>query len=67
MDDEKMKKPGLGLIIAMKAKNKDKDDEKDYSDEKYTEMAEEILENIKNENAEELGKNLKNFITACGE
>jgi len=62
MDMEK--KPGLAIVIASKMKGKPDEEEKE-GENKYTEMASEILEAIKSEDSEALGKALQNFVKVC--
>lgn len=55
-------KPSLAILIAERMKKKGKSE---GEDSKWSEMAEELLAAIKDENPKELGKTLKHFIKAC--
>ena len=60
-----MKKPGLAIIIARKAKESmEKENGKEVN---YDEMGKELLNAIKSGNSKELTSLLKDFIKTCEE
>lgn len=63
---KKDEKPSVGVLIALKAKDKMKGEkkEKDY-DKMYAEMAAEILEAVEDKDAKKLGMLLKDFVKTC--
>ena len=62
--DEKKGGDKLAILIAMKAKKKmmDKDE---GGDDKFSDIAGDVLEAIKSEDAEGLAEALKTFVKAC--
>jgi len=63
---EKNEKPSVGVLIALKAKEKMKGKEKDH-DKMYAEMAGEILEAVEDKDAKKLGMLLKDFVKTCAQ
>lgn len=57
------KKPGLAVLIAGKVKKKM---DKEPKGEKYSEMAQEIIDAVKADDAKALGSALKHFVSVCG-
>lgn len=57
MEEEK---PGLAIMIAKKEKPEEEEEGADYA-----EMAKEILQAVKDDDAEGLAESLKNFIETC--
>jgi hypothetical protein len=62
--DSEEKKPGLAILIAskMKEKNKSEDGGSDYA-----ELAQMIMDDIKDGDAEKFAKDLKSFVQMCAQ
>lgn len=62
--DEKGK-PGLAVIIASKMRGKGKMEEEDEGGSEHVEIAKDMLEAIKSEDAEKFAKLLESFVQLC--